>query len=222
MAYVLGYWFADGNLLDASHYMRGKYVSVVSIDESTILKFKKLLSSEHRIIKVQPSYFGGRHSYLLRIGSHKLFDALTRRGLYPNKSLTIGFPIVPRKFLPDFVRGYFDGDGCVHIERSSGSKDQIIIKRLRTIFTSGGRKFLDGLISELEKSGVVGGRVFASHRSFQLVYPTDSSVDIFRFMYQNAKHPLFLERKCDKYSEYFRLRPQRVDKEVARIIRYLS
>ncbi|MEK9186128.1 MAG: LAGLIDADG family homing endonuclease [Patescibacteria group bacterium] len=223
MAYVLGYWYADGNLLDASNYMRGKYVSVTSIDQNTIVKLKALLDSEHKIVKCPPTTIGGHERYLLRIGSHKLYESLIHRGLYPNKSLTIRFPEIPKRFLASFVRGYFDGDGCVYLERSVGKRHNLIIKRLRTIFTSGSEKFLLDLKKKMEDSlKLKKGKVFFSHRSFQLVYPTSESLPIFKFMYRSVHGPLFLERKLKKFLEYLKLRPQRVDKEIEHIIRCLQ
>ena len=50
MAYVLGYFYADGSLEDAS-YLRGKYVRVSSVEKYSILRIKKWLSSEHTIVQ---------------------------------------------------------------------------------------------------------------------------------------------------------------------------
>jgi len=27
--------------------------------------------------------------------------------------MVVEFPDVPKEYLPDFIRGYFDGDGCI-------------------------------------------------------------------------------------------------------------
>lgn len=42
-------------------------------------------------------------------------EDLSRLGAITNKSLNLKFPdkIIPEKFMRDFIRGYFDGDGCV-------------------------------------------------------------------------------------------------------------
>ncbi len=50
MAYVLGYFYADGSMYPSA---RGKYVLVTSIDESTIKKIKKWLDSKHTI-RIEP------------------------------------------------------------------------------------------------------------------------------------------------------------------------
>lgn len=41
-------------------------------------------------------------------------------GIYPNKSLTVQFPeYIPNNLISHFVRGYFDGDGCISIKETS-------------------------------------------------------------------------------------------------------
>jgi hypothetical protein len=52
------------------------------------------------------------------------------------KSLTVEFPEVPQRYLHDFIRGYFDGDGC--IMRLKGN-------RINSAFTCGSKQFLDVL-----------------------------------------------------------------------------
>ena len=228
MAYVLGYIYADGSLEDAS-YLRGKYLRVASTDESSVVGIRKLLQSEHSIIVRQPrwgTFFGGKKykskkAYLLRIGSHKIYDSLLRLGLYPNKSLTIKFPIVPKEHLSHFVRGYFDGDGCISLYRAPGKYGQKIMKKLSVIFTSGSCSFLKtlGLIladrAELKHSKVYKGW----NRSFQLRYSTVDSIKIFKLIYSHAEESLFLKRKFAIFEQYFSFQPRRVDEEIATILK---
>src|SRR3989338_4130946 len=91
MAYVLGYLYADGSLEDSA-YIRGKYIRVTSVERGSIERIKKLLKSDHTIVKEIPKLPNRKNRYLLRIGSHKLYNSLLNLGLYPNKSLTIRFP----------------------------------------------------------------------------------------------------------------------------------
>lgn len=87
MAYVLGYLYADGSMED-SPYLRGKYVRVTSIDQSTIIKIRNWLNSQHTITQLKPSSPNGHPRFALRIGSHQIYDSLIKLGLYPNKSLS--------------------------------------------------------------------------------------------------------------------------------------
>jgi len=219
MAYVLGYIYADGSLEDAS-YLRGKYLRVSSVEKNNIIKIKNWLDSKHKIVE---SFFENKNHqnrYLLRIGSHKIFDDLIKLGLFPNKSLTVKFPKIPKKYLCNFVCGYFDGDGCVRVDRKKNKNGEYVLKKLSVIFTSGSKIFLEGLANELNlKIKTKQLKIYNGHRSFMLSYFTEDSVKIFKFLYRDCKEEIFLRRKFDKFFDYFKLRPQRVDKKIKKIIK---
>jgi intein-encoded DNA endonuclease-like protein len=144
-------------------------------------------------------------------------------GLYPNKSLTASFPKVPKKYFQHFVRGYFDGDGSVRVAMKKGSRQQLIINKLSSVFTSGSKDFLQGLAIQLnEVADIAQVKVYNSHRSYMLSYSTSDSVKLFKFMYEKVSNDIYLKRKALIYSEYFMLRPQRVDKKVKSILQCLS
>ena len=219
MAYVLGYLYADGSLEDAS-YLRGKYVRVSSVEKGNIIKIKKILNSKHTITEKKPTTKNGKTGYLLRIGSHILYDDLIKLGLYPNKSLTVKFPQIPKKFLNYFVLGYFDGDGCVMIQRAKGKIQKVIIKKLNVVFTCGSKDFLEKLAEKLKENfGINQLNVYNGHKSFMLSYSTEDSVKFFKVVYNNVKKDIFIKRKFDIFCEYFRLKPQRIDDIVREIIR---
>ncbi len=216
MAYLLGFIYADGNLM-YDKWSRGKYLSVTSTDKEIIFLMRKLMDSEHRV-HVSAPRDNRKFQFRLRIGNANLYDSLMRRGLYPNKSLTISFPQIPKKALRHFVRGYFDGDGCVNIYRSKGVKQAIILRKLSVIFTSGNKDFLVGLLNAIKAEiDIKQDKIYNSHRSFQLRLATEDSVNIFKFMYANSDSG-FLARKLNIFKEYFNLRPQRIDNDIRNIL----
>lgn len=220
MAYVLGYLYADGSLEDA-YYLRGKYTRVTSTDRLTVFRIRKLLNSKHTINILKPDEnHPGKTRYFLRIGSHALYDSLVALGLHPHKSLTVTFPSVPRKFLADFIRGYFDGDGCAHLSMAKGITQKKIIKRLCVTFTSGSFDFLKKLCHTLKTElPLQQDKIYKGSRSFQLKYSTGDSVEIFKFMYGSGGKELRLERKFKVFADYFKLRPQRVDVKINSLLK---
>ena len=219
MAYVLGYFYADGSLENAS-YIRGKYVRVTSTDKDRIEVIRKLLQSKHTI--VEEKGIGNRKTrFLLRIGNHVLYNRLTQLGMTPNKSLTMQFPQVPLTYLSPFMRGYFDGDGCVFLEEKKGKTQAKIIKRLSIIFTSGSKEFLIQLQHALARHADVSvGHLYQGTRAYQLHYFTKDSVRLFSFMYKGVKDKsLYMRRKYDIFKGYFKKRPERADVEVRRVLR---
>lgn len=201
MSYVLGFLFADGSLEDAS-YIRGKYIRVTSTDRNRIEAIRRLLRSRHTIVEVNK---GGNYkkSYLLRIGNAKIYNRLLELGVTPRKSLTMSFPNVPDLYLSAFVRGYFDGDGCVHIGRSPKGTS-----RLLTIFTSGSRSFLESLKAKLAKVLNTNGGSLHAHGStkgtYQLRYFANDSMKLFEYMYPSILPPdLLMRRKYAIFVRYF-------------------
>jgi hypothetical protein len=59
MAYILGYLYADGHILNAP-YMRGKYVSVTSIDRDSIERIRDWMASKHTITKRASHWENGK------------------------------------------------------------------------------------------------------------------------------------------------------------------
>lgn len=220
MAYVLGYWYADGNL-EYAPKIRGHYIRVVSTDKDRIEAFKFLLRSEHTIFREQPAG-NAKPRYILRIGNRKLFDQLSKIGMTPHKSLTMLFPDVPTKYLPDFIRGYLDGDGCVFLEMRSGITQEKVIKKLLVAFTSGSKSFLESLNHMLAKE--VGTRICPytknGENSYQLRYNTKDSLKLFRYLYQHTEPHLYLSRKYAIFVQYFKLRPTKIDSDIAHILKY--
>ena len=217
MAYVLGYIYADGSLEDAS-YLRGKYLRVSSVELENLERIKLFLESEHKIVKKKPTSKNGKMGFLLRIGNHDLYNDLMKLGLYPNKSLTIDFPDVPLKYLSHFARGYFDGDGCVMIQKAKGKTQDFIIKKLNVVFTSGSKKFLEKLAKQLNFFiGLRQLKIYNGKNSFMLSYSTEDSIKIFKFFYGEIEC-IFLERKFNIFSNYFNLRSQRIDPEIKKIL----
>ena len=103
-AYWLGFLFADGY----NNYNEIT-INLHSKDTEHIEKFRTALSSKHKI-KKHPT----RNIVTFKIGSNKIGKDLHNLGCIRNKSLVMDKPKnIEEKFLPAFIRGYFDGDGYV-------------------------------------------------------------------------------------------------------------
>lgn len=217
MAYILGYIYADGSLTNCD-YIRARYIHIASADKDSLERVKSMMDSEHNITKNRSLYLKGKTIYKFKIGSHEIYNDLIKYGLYPNKSLTIEFPDVPRKYLSHFIRGYFDGDGCIYFERRRSHTGKIIIKRIRTIFTSGSKKFLYKMNLVISELGIDDGKLYDSKRSFQLVFNNKDSIQIYKLMYKDTGNNTFFMRKFKIFNDYFKARPINIDETVRKIM----
>lgn len=208
MAYVLGFLYADGSL-ENSPATRGKYVRVSGTEIEILAKIRKSLQAQHPF-SIREKDGPRKKQYLLRIGSRALYESLEKLGLEPRKSLTMRFPAVPASYLGSFLRGYFDGDGCVFLETRKGSKGQEVIKKLSVIFTSGSKNFLENLHKNLVKwYNFLPRKVYKSRRSFQLRYNTQESLKLYKILYKKVEQKLFLKRKQDIFKKYIALKRPR-------------
>jgi len=228
MAYVLGFMYADGDIEDNRESSRTQYTTIASVDKGILEAIKRAMNSDHIL-----NYRGARNVtykngktyrsagiYRLRIGSKEMYEDLLKLGLTPRKSLTIEFPQnIPNQYVGHFIRGYFDGDGCVTIMRGKGKMGQIILKGVALIFTSGSKIFLEGLSKKVHEFANFNIRnIYSGSGAYYLKYSTSESVEFFKLFYNHASD-LFLERKFNVFSNYFQLRPTRKDKTITEMLK---
>jgi hypothetical protein len=189
MAYILGFWFADGYMRKERSYR----VVLCSNDKHILMDIRSAMSSTNPVRRSK-----GDDAWHVSFHSKHLYGSLTKLGGFRRKSKTITFPRVPRKYLRDFIRGYFDGDGSVFFVEYIRTKDGRPARELRTNFTSGSRKFLEELMFILKKEinlPLKALGVFNNGASLKLGYGMKDSDELLRYMYYPG-FPIGLERKA--------------------------
>ena len=200
MAYVLGFFAADGSMYvnpRGSHYL-----AFYSNDVGILKKIQLCLESNHKISKRSISGKSAGSRYTLQIGSKKMYKDLLGLGMMKNKSKFLKFPFVPNEYLGDFVRGYFDGDGNVLFKQYFRKDRQRYKDYLATKFICGSLGFLERLREILSDRARLGrGSLFKGDRSFVLSYAKKDSEKLFAFIYNDAKNTLHLDRKYVVFKE---------------------
>ncbi len=204
MAYVLGFFAADGNL--SINKRGGCYISFQSKDKQIISAIKKTMNSRNKV-SVRINNLTQNKFYRLQIGSKEIVEILMDIGYRTSKTKHLPFPNMPPKFLCHFVRGYFDGDGNIwkgEVHKNRKTK----LKVLQLSFTSGAYDFLRDLKILLNKKlNTKGSHVVLKGGAYsRLQFSTKDALKIYNFMY-NDNCPLFLERKkrqFDKNIKYLR------------------
>lgn len=179
MAYILGLWYADGCIYG------GKMFDI------TLHKKDKYLLKK---VAEQLEYKGDLYDYVdqqaarLNFSCKVIYDDIINLGGTERKSLTVEFPEIPKEYLYDFIRGYFDGDGCVMNLKNN---------RLNSAFTCGSRKFLESLLTILrEEAGIEGGSFDDSCSS--LKFGKRDTIRLGNYIYKDNPE-LFLLRKKQKF-----------------------
>ena len=191
MAYILGFWFADGCINKTTFT-----ISQHKKDKSILEDISLALSYSHPLIKQ-----GNSNNFNICIYSKEIVDSIKALGGKERKSLDVKFPTVPRIYLSDFIRGYFDGDGSISI-----SKDG---KRYYTSFATGSRDFASGLLCKLRenilslkggiseksnKNNKIKRKDGAINKQYSVWFSKNDAIKLRIFMY-SSKSKLLLVRK---------------------------
>ena len=206
MAYILGFFSADGYI--TVNKRGGQFCCIQITDKKLLEEIKKAIKSEHKI----STRVGGRNEstlYRLQIGSIEMCDDLRKLGLRERKTKSLVVPNVPDKYLADFARGYFDGDGNVWMGFLNKQRVKPILA-LKTMFTSCSLVFLNQFHNKLREFGTEGGSVYLSKGNYyRLQFSSNDSLKLYDFMYNqcvSCKMRLFLERKKKIFEKFKKLK----------------
>lgn len=111
MAYILGLWAADGNVSSKESRLD---LELNSADIEILENIREELKSE-RPIKIYECQSGYTKNKLLFWSSY-IKKVFAEYGIVPNKTYSKDFhaPLkLDKKYWIDYIRGFFDGDGCV-------------------------------------------------------------------------------------------------------------
>lgn len=196
-AYWLGYMYADGYICINNHqYVFG--MSLAEKDEFVLHKFKKCLEATHPINKYVSTGYGENTYFRLAITSEKTVKDLIKHGVVAQKTNILKAPNIESLYIPHFIRGYFDGDGCITNHLSSDGYTVYAVKILGTL------DILNYIKHFIESNTDIRINNFYKRKPEQLVSSlelgTNNQSRIFLdLLYENAT--IFLERKYQKYIE---------------------
>lgn len=197
-AYWLGVLFADGNV--SKKEKESGVVRFNTKDKDWIEEFKKDIQFTGKIGKeIHKTY--NKEIYTIYITSDKMYNSLCDLGCTPRKSLTIQFPDIPEEYIQHFIRGYFDGDGTVSINKNKSDKQYYT---LRSGFCSGSLSFLESLRDKLPLCEQKIHKYNSNSNIYTLVYSVKDSIALYKYLYIGAT--IYLKRKKDKFEEYIKYR----------------
>lgn len=203
MAYVLGVVCTDGSIRpsilknsNTKDSIRTSRLTISQKESELLEKVLKLMDSETKLLFRKRKEFSNTVSgetYYFHLNSDLIYDDLVRLGLTPNKSLTLRFPDVPSEYVNHFIRGCWDGDGSVFIDKTSNS--------IFASFVSGSYEFILSILSHLTKNGLPARRLHSSGNSFYFRYTGKQCIDLARYLYNGADETMWLNRKYELFMQ---------------------
>lgn len=179
-AYFLGFLYADGALY------KDKSVSLDlnKKDLEILYKFKDVLNYSKPLKKYNDKA-------AVVINSHKMYNDLIKLGCTERKTFTLKYPTdnsIPKELTHHFIRGVFDGDGCVYRAKKRYAD---CISFLGTEHLLKGIESFIGIKNHFRKCGNI----------FRLSYHTQLRFkEVRNILYKDAT--IFLIRKYNKFYNY--------------------
>lgn len=191
MAYVLGYFAADGCM---STTPRGD--KRIDFESKDIDILDNVLRLTGYIDIKQPRTYNGGGTFVINFTNNGWYEELQRLGFTERKSLSLTPPAIPSEFEASFVRGFFDGDGHV---TALNNRSQHSIG-----FTTGSLVFADWLQSIL--SSVIGHSTLINktHKdnTYQVIISGKEKLrTLFTWLYKDSTSLTRMRRKYESFSQ---------------------
>jgi len=193
-AYWLGFIFADG-YIESEHNGKQQYgfeLTLAAHDVEHLRKFNKFMKHREDNVKFKKD----TNAYRWGVRNKQLWTSLNEKGCTPRKSLTLKFPdksiFTNKVFIKDFIRGYFDGDGCITFADYKG----YCSCRMKLLGT---KEFLEAV----QKYSNCSGKMKLDNRhgnAYELVFNKDESMNFADYIYKNST--IHLDRKFNRYQNF--------------------
>ncbi len=192
LAYILGLLYADG--------CNTKGACILSLQERDKYILKKIAKVFHKsgtLLKINKNNPLHQNQFRLELNSKILSNNLKKLGVVAKKSLILKFPtknIVSKNFMSSFIRGYFDGDGCVYITKENKLRVNITSS---TSFCNGASLYLNTLDIKTRfrhyKNSLSKGIEITNNKD---------CIKFYQYIYQHIDNGLFLIRKKKKFEDW--------------------
>jgi intron-encoded putative endonuclease len=201
-SYWLGMIASDGCITETN------YIVLALNDTDVLEKFKEDIEYTGEIYLTVHRWDGYERNptYRINFSSKKMCNDLRNAGIHEKKSLTFNdIPeILPKEYIRDFIRGYFDGDGCIRtgktISHWRNKRYEYITWAANIIATS---KMCIKLKEILDKELNYNCPIHTSKTlgmEYTCIYGQQTLKKFYEYMYKDATR--YMLRKYNKWQEF--------------------
>ena len=197
-AYWLGFICADGNIHKKQNLLQ---IRLSSEDEGHLKKLGNIFGRKLYRQKVVSKKGKICESVILGVCNKKVKNGLMKNGVYPDKTILDNIKSlnhVPDILMNHFVRGYFDGDGCISSSKTKSGK------RNYCLSIAGGCNFLKELKELIiNKIGVSNNKDIETETYKVLRWSGREQINLIaQWMYKGST--VYLERKKEKFNKFYK------------------
>jgi intein/homing endonuclease len=190
-AYWLGFIYADGCVSIGKNNSCELCIKLQRADKEHLKKFNKALNGNVEVKDAIEHAFGKDYEQShIRFYSQKLVADLIKHGCFQDKTYKIRKPNIDNNLMKHFIRGFFDGDGCI---TKSSNKSRAI----KCDFTCVCDEFLFWLREYLYEQNINSFIYKWKYSTQKLIIGGNKNCDVFlNYIYNDCT--IFLERKYKK------------------------
>jgi hypothetical protein len=195
-AYFLGLILADGCVIKNKNEL---HISLIESDKYLLEELSKDIFISKRLLRLEEirSDWGKNRTYRFTANNPKIYQDLVNLGCIPNKTFKLKFPTISNHLYNHFIRGYFDGGGCIWVSNKYGCEVSIL----------GTLDIVSNITNILEKESKISHlkiRTKIKCKNEQLIYEvrTSGKVNCLAFasyIYKNST--IFMKRKKEKFTK---------------------
>lgn len=196
-AYFLGLLLADGCISNYAIKLR-----LQENDKYIIDTFKKCIESNHSLYYISPKkvilnnkVIKSSGQWNFSINRVEIIEDLIKLGIFKNKTYKeYSIPKIEESLIRHFLRGYFDGDGCVSLLKDNRLRSQFIgcktiIKEIEEIF---------------KKLNIIYTKEIKQYSIIIYVLKINRTLDnqkLYRYLYHDSN--FYLYRKKDIFEKFY-------------------
>ncbi len=186
-AYWLGYLLADGGITIGDCWR----LNLISIDLELLTQFKHDVDSNHPILSYK-NQLNSKEIYYISISDKIFVNYLVGHGVIPRKTNFVIFPDIDPKLLNHFIRGYWDGDGHISIDKNHRFQTGVV----------GTQFFVEELAKKLKVNCDLKSNTYYRHsgKTYCFKRSQNQALKICDYLYRDATR--YLERKHNHYLQY--------------------
>jgi hypothetical protein len=195
--YLLGAFITDGCVYSRDKSQTVFRASISSCDIEWLNTIKDIICPQMHIINKC------NNNYELRFYSQEIASWLISKGCVPRKSLILQMPEVPSRYLPDFIRGCIDGDGCIHISNYKKKDRKGIYQKVICYLCSSSPNFIKSMSSLItfkhsfiERKIGTGKKIKSKHPHYRIFFNDNNAKNFMSWIYYQG-HEISLKRKND-------------------------
>lgn len=209
-AYLLGFFTADGHLDTKRNTI---VFNLSSVDAEMIYLYKEYISKDAwtKIESSIPYNSKYKNQYTediarINISSKKLKESLVNLGYSDRKTYDeLHIPKIDSELVRHFIRGYFDGDGCITgnaRKPNPNNREKNWRFSYRAEFVSKTKTLLEEIKQELEKNNITCSiLLIKKDHTYRLnISARESLKKMYHYLYDNSN--FYLKRKYLKFNHY--------------------